>query len=137
MSVGSKCRHLKDEELCFTNGVLGSVVDRSERGDYTWKQYLQHFRPKFLRQAFVEHAGESIRHSEWAQPFYVAQKPKGKTPQAAVRALAYKWIRIIFRCWQTREKYDVARYIECLRKKGSKLVTALASAESSEESELA
>ncbi len=79
--------------------------------------------------SFVEYAGESIRHSEWAKAFYLSQKAKGKSHQAAVRALAYKWIRIIFRCWQTREKYDEARYVETLRKKGSKLVAAMASAE--------
>jgi hypothetical protein len=55
-----------------------------------------------LRQSFVEYAGESIKHSEWAKAFYVAQKAKGKKHQAAVRALAYKWIRIIWKCWQTR-----------------------------------
>jgi hypothetical protein len=32
----------------------------------------------------------------------------------AKRALAYKWIRIIFRCWQQGEAYDEARYIQQL-----------------------
>jgi hypothetical protein len=76
-----------------------------------------------VRQSFVEYAGESVKHSEWARAFYVSQKAKGKRHQAAVRALAYKWIRIIWKCWQTREKYDEARYLECLRKKGSALVS--------------
>jgi hypothetical protein len=42
-------------------------------------------------------------------------------PPAAVRALAYKWIRIIWKCWQTRSPYNEVRYIENLRKKGSPL----------------
>jgi hypothetical protein len=29
------------------------------------------------------------------------QRAKGKSHQAAVRALAYKWIKIMSRCWQT------------------------------------
>ena len=62
--------------------------------------------------------------SEWAKAFYLSQKAKGKSHQAAVRALAYKWIRIIWKCWQTRTNYDEARYLECLRKKGSALVPA-------------
>ena len=112
------------ELLCFSG--VAPVIERSGKSSWTRWRY---FCPKFTRQAFVEYAGESIRHSEWAQAFYVAQKEKGKSHQAAVRALAYKWIRVIWKCWQTREKYDEARYVECLRKKGSKLVGEVTSAE--------
>jgi transposase len=120
-----------DELLCFSG--VAPVIERS--GKSLWTRW-RYFCPKFIRQSFVEYAGESIRHSEWAQAFYLSQKAKGKSHQAAVRALAYKWIRIIWKCWQTREKYDEARYVECLRKKGSKLVGEPASAED-RESELA
>jgi hypothetical protein len=40
----------------------------------------------------------------------------------AVRALAYKWIRIIYRCWQTRQPYNEVEYLESLRRKGSPLL---------------
>ena len=112
------------ELLCFSG--VAPVIERSGKSSWTRWRY---FCPKFTRQAFVEYAGESIRHSEWARAFYVSQKEKGKSHQAAVRALAYKWIRIIFRCWQTRTNYDEARYVECLRRKGSKLVAESMSAE--------
>jgi len=108
------------DELLRFSGVA-PVVERSGRSSWTRWRY---FCPKFLRQSFVEYAGESIRHSEWAKAFYVSQKAKGKSHQAAVRALAYKWIRIIWKCWRTRTKYDEARYVECLRKKGSAFVSA-------------
>ncbi|MBA3246799.1 MAG: transposase [Pyrinomonadaceae bacterium] len=111
-----------DERLCFSS--IAPVVERS--GKSLWTRW-RYFCPKFIRQSFVEYAGESIRHSEWAQAFYGSQKAKGKSHQAAVCARAYKWIRIIFRCWQTRTKYDEARYVECLRKQGSKLVGEVAS----------
>jgi len=48
---------------------------------------------------------------------------------SASRPMAYKWIRIIWKCWQTREKYDEARYVQVLRNKGSKLVAEVVSAE--------
>ena len=108
------------DELLRFSGVA-PVVERSGKSSWTRWRY---FCPKFIRQSFVEYAGESVRHSEWAKAFYVSQKAKGKSHQAAVRALAYKWIRIIWKCWQTREKYDEARYVECLRKNGSALVSA-------------
>jgi hypothetical protein len=57
------------------------------------------------------------------------QRKKGKTPQAAIRALAFKWIRIVFRCWQDRQPYDEVKYLMALKRKGSPLVQNLAIAE--------
>jgi len=78
--------------------------------------------PKFLRQSFIEYAGESVRHLFWARAFYMQQRAKGKSHQVAVRALAYKWIRIMYRCWQTRRPYSEVEYLESLRRKGSPLL---------------
>ncbi len=109
------------DELLRFSGVA-PVVERSGKSSWTRWRY---FCPKFLRQSFVEYAGESIRHSQWARAYYQQQRAKGKSHQAAVRTLAYKWIRIIYRCWQTRTTYDEARYMECLRKRGSTLVESV------------
>lgn len=62
--------------------------------------------PKFLRQTFVEWAGQSVRQSFWAGAFYEQQRAKGKSHQMTVRALAFKWIRILHRCWQDHVPYD-------------------------------
>ena len=74
---------------------------------------------KFLRQTFHEYAGLSIAKSKWAAAYYKLQRDKGKTPHMAKRALAYKWQRIIFRCWQDKVPYDEAKYIQRLKKTGS------------------
>jgi hypothetical protein len=50
------------------------------------------------------------------------QRAKGKQHNAAVRALAFKWIRIIWKCWQTRTPYNEVTYVESLRKAGSPLL---------------
>jgi hypothetical protein len=52
---------------------------------------------KFIRQTFVEWAGQTVPKSFWARAFYDQQRAKGATHQVAVRALAFKWIRILFR----------------------------------------
>ena len=39
----------------------------------------------------------------------------------AVRSLAFKWIRIIYRCWVDRVPYDDAAYVTSLRERGSPL----------------
>ncbi len=51
---------------------------------------------------------------------------KGCTYQVAVRALAFKWIRILHRCWQNRTPYDESKDLEALRRKGSPLLKYLA-----------
>jgi transposase len=71
--------------------------------------------PKFIRQTFHEWAGCSIRTCDWAREFYDKQRAKGKGHHAAVRALAFKWIRIFFRCWRDRIPYSEARYLEALQ----------------------
>src|SRR5450755_3193811 len=48
-----------------------------------------------------------------------------KTHHAAVRALAFKWIRIAFRCWKDRVPYDDAHYVQNLRRRGSPLIALL------------
>jgi hypothetical protein len=47
---------------------------------------------------------------------------------AAVRALAYKWIRIIFHLWKTHTLYDENLYIEQLKKRNSPVVKFLETA---------
>jgi transposase len=91
-----------------------------------------HFRracPMFLRQTFHEFALHSIGQSEWAKAYYDhLRKDEKKTHHAAVRSLAYKWIRIIFRCWKDGKPYDEEVYLNSLRRRGSQLGAALAPA---------
>jgi hypothetical protein len=87
--------------------------------------------PKFLRQTFHEFAGHSIGQSEWAKAYYEhLRNDEKKTHHAAVRSLAYKWIRIIFRCWKDGKPYDEQVYQKSLRRRGSLLGAAVASATS-------
>jgi hypothetical protein len=69
-----------------------------------------------------------MRHSFWARVYYQQQREKGKSHQAAVRALAFKWIRILYRCWQERTSYDESVYLQALHHRGSSLIQKLAQA---------
>lgn len=77
--------------------------------------------PKFVKQTFHEFADQSIRFSRWARAYYDQQRARGNDHHAALRALAYKWIRILFRCWQERRPYDEQTYVDALRRRGSPL----------------
>ena len=73
--------------------------------------------PKFIRQTFHEWAGCSIRTCDWARQFYDRQRNKGKGHHAALRSLAFKWIRIFFRCWRDHVPYCEQRYVKALEAK--------------------
>jgi hypothetical protein len=45
------------------------------------------------------------------------QKARDKSHWVIIRALAYKRIRILYRCWQERIAYDELRYLKSLQKK--------------------
>src|ERR1700730_8297968 len=97
---------------------IAPVTERS--GKKKWV----HFRwacPKFLRQSFHEWAGHSIAHSQWARSYYQQQRKRGKGHHAAVRALAFKWIRVVFRCWKDGVVYDESKYLAALAKRNSPL----------------
>jgi hypothetical protein len=77
------------------------------------KQRWVHWRwacPTFLRQTFHEWALHSIGHSPWARDYYEGQRAKGKSRHTAIRALAFKWVRILFRCWKEGKPYDELTY---------------------------
>lgn len=82
--------------------------------------------PRFIRQSIVEWAGMSIRYSFWAKTYYLELRARGKAHNAAVRALAFKWLRIVFRCWQDRKPYDEAKYLLSLQKRQSPILQAAA-----------
>jgi len=105
------------EIQCFSG--IAPVTESS--GKNRWV----HFRvacPKFLRQTFHEFAAQSIAQSGWARAYYEAQKENKKSHHAAVRSLAFKWIRIIYRCWKDGKPYDEETYLRSLKRTGSPLI---------------
>ncbi len=98
---------------------IAPVTERS--GQKSWIHWRWQC-PTFLRQTFVEWAAQTINKSYWAGLYYYQQRAKGCSHQAAVRALAFKWIRILYRCWVTRTPYDEAKYLKALQERGSPLL---------------
>jgi len=120
-AVGS--RRERFENATSLASFSGIAPVKSSSGNAVWI----HWRwacPKFIRQTFHEWAGCSIRVCDWAREFYDGQRAKGKGHHAAVRALAFKWIRILFRCWRDRVPYSEEQYLKALQKRAPKPVPA-------------
>ncbi len=105
----------------------GVAPVREKSGQQLWIHW-RWLAPTFLRQSFVEWAGLTVLYSPWAHAYCFRQKRLGKKRQAILRALAFKWIRILWRCWQNHEPYDEQRYLASLRRRGSPLAADLAAA---------
>jgi len=98
---------------------VAPVTERS--GNKSWV----HWRcacPTFLRQTFIEWVAQTVPRSFWAKAFYQACRARGMHHQAALRALAFKWIRVLYRCWVDKTPYDESRYLMALQKRHAPLL---------------
>lgn len=118
-AFGTQRERYKDATELQKYAGIAPVIERS--GNKMWVHW-RYSCPTFLRQTFVEWAGLSIRYSFWAKAYYEQQKSKGKPHNTIIRALAFKWIRIAFRCWKTHTPYDESKYLEALKRRGSPLL---------------
>lgn len=98
---------------------IAPVTERS--GQKSWVHWRWQC-AKFVRQTFVEWAAKTVNSSYWARLYYQGLREKGKSHQSAIRALAFKWIRIIYRCWKARTQYDEAKYLLALEARHSPLL---------------
>jgi transposase len=99
---------------CYTG--TAPVTEQSGKN-----QYWVHIRwscPKFLRQSWHEFANASIKFCTWAAATYEASRKK-MGHQQAVRKLAFKWQRIVWRMWQDHKPYDETLHLASLAKKQS------------------
>ena len=109
-----------DNMQCFAGPA--PVTVRSGKSQWVHRRFAY---PTFLGQTFHEFAAQSRLKSPWAKAYYQQMRNKGNAHHSAVRALAFKWIRIMFRCWQDRLPYDEARYQQALNRRGSPLALTL------------
>jgi transposase len=117
-----RSRYDDPSELQCYSGIA-PVIERS--GKQIWIHARWGF-PTFLHQTFHEFAQASIPRSRWAKEFYRQQRERGAGHHKAIRSLAFRWIRILFRIWKDRKPYDEQRHIETLQKTQSPLVRRLA-----------
>jgi transposase len=109
------------EMQCYSG--IAPVIERSGKKTWTHSRWRC---SQFLKQTFHEFAAASLPFCSWALAFYRQQRERGAGHHAAVRALAFRWIRILFHCWKTNRPYDDKTYIEALKRRNSPLVARLA-----------
>ena len=109
-----------DDLLCFS----GVAPVKKESGGQKVVQF-RYARPMFYHQSIVEFAKCSLSQCQWARLLYDQQIAKGKSRWAAIRMVAFKWLRILWRCWQDRTAYDENKYLRSLQRDGVELYQSL------------
>ena len=78
---------------------------------------------RFTQLTFTEIADRFRQNCVLGQAMYYHEKKvKKKTHYVALRAIAYKLIRIIYFCWKNRVCFDEQKQIAHLKKMGSPVV---------------
>jgi hypothetical protein len=114
VAMGSdRSRFNSSAEVAEYSGIA-PVTERSGKAKWVHRRFAC---SQFVKQSFHEFAGQSIMHCDWARAYYDQKKAEGKEHQVAIRALAYRWIRIIYRCWKDRVPYNEQTYMEALQRK--------------------
>jgi len=121
-AFGTRRDRYKDAEEIQTYSGIAPITRASGQKE---KAYFRWAAPKFLRQTFHEFAACSIAKSKWAKAYYDYQRQEQKKDRhAALRALAYKWIRILFRCWKDGTLYDERIHLQALQRRAAPLAAA-------------
>jgi transposase len=121
-AFGSDRQRLSSSAAMQNLSGIAPVTKCSGRSTVVHRRYAC---PKFLRQTFHEFALHSLRKSAWAKAYYQLRRAGGQGHHTAVRALAFKWIRILFRCWQDRVPYNESQYLDALKQRGAPLLKYL------------
>ena len=70
---------------------------------------------RFLKQTFHEFADQARKWCPWSQAYYAWQRSEKVAHHAALRKLASRWIRILFKVWKSRTPYDQSRDLQRLQ----------------------
>jgi transposase len=108
-------RYTGAEELAVISGIA-PVIRSSGKSKVVLRR---HAFPHFMHQTFIEFAKSSAQWCDWAAAFLKTKQEKGWEFYRAIRALAYKWIRIISALSRNQEPYDESKYMNALKKHNS------------------
>jgi hypothetical protein len=115
-ALGSdRSRFSSAEEVSAATGIAPVTKRSGKKTVIQWRIRCS----RFERQTFVEWANQTRHSSFWANNYYEKQRDKGKSHQATLRALAFKWIRIVYSCWKHNKKYDESTYLLKRRERGN------------------
>lgn len=104
---------------------LAGVAPVTDQSGNSRHVKFRHSCKKLYRTTMHHFAWTSTRFCPWAYAYYHRCRDRGQSHPLALRNLAAKWLKIIYRMWQDGTPYDDARYIEALKHAESPLALKL------------
>lgn len=99
--------------------VAGTAPLTIQTGDGKGYQHIRHACNDTLR-ATVHHWADHSRHDcAWAQAYYEKHKKDGQSHACALRCLGQRWLKILWKMWQTHTPYDEALHTRNQTQHGS------------------
>lgn len=114
-------RYEHAEEVANGTGIAPVTVQSGKKRHVTRRRAC----PKFLLQTFHEFARCASLYCPWSGAYYRWQRSQGVAHHAALRKLATRWNRILFRMWKTSTPYDPDRYLNAMKAKNHPLLEFL------------
>jgi len=74
---------------------------------------------RFLRHTVDLWANTSRKTCAWAQAYYLAKREQGKSHSCALRCLGQRWLKILWKMWQTHSRYDPEYHARNQQRHGS------------------
>ena len=74
---------------------------------------------KSLRYVMHLFADKSRAQCSWAATYYEALRKRGKTHAQALRCLGQRWLKIIWKMWQTHTPYNAELHLKNQLEHGS------------------
>jgi transposase len=123
VAFGSDRDRFANAEEVATLAGIAPVTKQSGKSRHVHRRFAC---SKFLRQTFHEFADHARKWCPWSRAYYLMQRDRGMKHHAALRKLAYRWIRILFRVWKDRRPYDADAYLATIRRKNPRIIPFLA-----------
>lgn len=106
--IGEDRDRYPSDDVLLAEAGLAPVTRSSGRSRSVRFRYAANTR---LREATMWWAYNSLKESPWAaQAFRQARTQRGQRYHRALRGLAARWTRILWRCWTDQVPYDPARH---------------------------
>ena len=118
--VGSLRERFQDHQSLQTYAGTAPVTKQSGKN-----RYVQFRRScnKHLRAAVNFLADHSREQCVWAQVYYQRKREQGMSHATALRCLGQRWLKILWKMWQTRTPYDETLHTRNQVRHGSWAIT--------------
>lgn len=120
---GTKQERFED---AFSVSKLCGVVPIEWQSGNHYTIHFRHACRKNARNALHVFAWVSLRYCSWAKVFYERCRERNQSNALALRNLAAKWVKILFRMWRDNVPYDENKYLKALTKSTSPVAAVLA-----------